>query len=159
VTFGMPTYGLTWIDKTISALSWNKALVQFGHHSYSPDKSPRSSLPNTWHWDNVIINPAQTFAINNTDEDWAEGSNPTMLFPTPTQAGHMSFSAIGSNIRVRYNGGAWQNATQNKTTSGGDEKYRSYWQTIPAGVTTVEFSGSNWWGGQWLVSDVAAFAV
>ncbi len=160
LTFGMPGYGLTWLDTSIApALTWNKALVQLSHHSYSPNKSPRSVQPNTWHWDNMTINPSVPVMIVNTDEDWAEGSNPTMLFNSPTPAGHVSFSAIGSAIQLRFNGGAWANVQLNAPQAGQDEHYRSYWHPIPQGTTTVEFRGSNWWGGQWYVSDVAAFGV
>lgn len=160
--FGLPNDGLTWINTTFPALPFNEALVQFGHHSYSPSKAMTTSkAPNTWHWDNVVIDPATPFAIAHTTEDWAwsTGANATMDFASPTPAGHLSFSAIGSNIRVRFNGGAFQNAQLNPQQSGRDENYRSYWHPIPAGTTRVEFSGSNWAGGQYLVSDVNALGV
>ena len=48
-----------WVDNDVPSLSFNQAIVQFGHHSYNPDKScPNEKATatchaNTWHWDNV----------------------------------------------------------------------------------------------------------
>jgi hypothetical protein len=67
--FGLPAYNLWFADKDIAALGWTQGLVHLGHYSYNPEKDenpkcgPGGCGPNTWHWDNVSLNPAAPFTI------------------------------------------------------------------------------------------------
>ena len=39
-----------------------------------------------------------------------------------------------------------------------EEHFKSYWMPIPAGTTSVQIRGNDWWGGKWLVRDVSVWA-
>ena len=76
--FGMPEYNKWWINTTFSQpLDWSTGVVQFGHHSYNPTKVCNHNGtcgPNTWHWDNVIIDPALPFTIIPANSRYTEQS-------------------------------------------------------------------------------------
>ena len=92
VKFGMPTYNLWWIDTNIADLGWSKGILQLGHHSYNPQKNCASSslvcLPNTWHWDNVNINPATPFTMIEADRRYVLKGDPNQVvnFAAPAPA-------------------------------------------------------------------------
>ena len=82
--FGMPTYNQWWLDEKIADLGWDKAVVQFGHHSYTPEKECNNCGPNTWHWDNISIDPSVPFTIISADQRWAsEKRGTTVAFQGP----------------------------------------------------------------------------
>ncbi|MGE3271350.1 MAG: hypothetical protein AB7P40_21555, partial [Chloroflexota bacterium] len=60
---GMPDYNQWWVNSKMADLGWDRAVVQFGHHSYTPSKDCNGCGPNTWHWDNIGIEPAVPFTI------------------------------------------------------------------------------------------------
>jgi hypothetical protein len=161
IKFGMPGYGQFWADQDIPSLNWNRALVQFGHHSYTPAKAttPSNASANTWHIDNFVVSPAIPFAMSHANRRDVDAGAATVTLDTPSPAGHVSFSALGSNLQVRFDGGAWQPAQQNAQSSGGDEHFRSYWTPIPSGVRTIEFRGDDWWAAGWRVRDITVFGV
>lgn len=160
--FGMPDYNFWWIDTNIAPLGWKRGVVQFGHHSYSPDKHCAGCGPNTWHWDNVRIEPAMPFTILNADRDYVNGDTPTAVsFPSgaPPDA-HLRFAGIGDNLEVSFdNGRTWQPAElQASHGDAADEIFKSYWMPIPAGVSVVNFRGDSWWGGDWHVRDITIWS-
>jgi hypothetical protein len=66
VRFCLPAYGHCWVDSAVADLGWSRGVVQLGHHSYSPWKGNCLSGgcgPNTWHWDNLSLEPAVPFTI------------------------------------------------------------------------------------------------
>jgi hypothetical protein len=116
--------------------------------------------PTTWHWDNVRVSPAVPFTLLRADRRMADAAGGQVSFPAPAPANApLRFAGIGSNLAVSYDGGkTWQAAqlqTQNKVV---EEHFKSYWMPIPAGTTSVQFRGSNWWGGKWLVRDISVWA-
>lgn len=166
---GMPAYNFWWVDQAIPTLGWDMGVVQFGHHSYNPAKDcgalnepgpDGACRPNTWHWDNVSIAPAAPFSIVKGDLRTATPETPKVQLAAPAPAGaHLRFAGIGTNLQVRFDGGPWQNVTrQLQSVDTASEHFASYWTTIPAKTRTIEFKGSNWWGGPWRARDISVWS-
>jgi hypothetical protein len=157
---GQPFY---WVDKQITPLTWDKAVIQFGHHSYNPEKNcgtpgaPTCSA-NTWHWDNISIAPAQPFTIIRGDRRYVGDDSPqtTVNFPAPAPAdSYLRFSAISNDkcgscpdagsppVEVSYDGGqTWQIAQKqavSKPMTSPFSHAASYWTPIPQGTQSVQF--------------------
>jgi hypothetical protein len=162
--FGMPAYNFWWIDTPIADLGWSEAVVQFGHHSYNPEKAcdfDGTCRANTWHWDNVLIQPARPFtllrgnvrAVGPTD-------NRPLHFTAPAPANaHLRFSGIGNNLAVSFDAGAtWQPAQKQVQERNAEEHFSSYWTPAPVGATHVQIRGDQWWGGDWHARDFSIWA-
>jgi hypothetical protein len=169
VRFGMPGYNFFWSDTAIADLGWSRGIVQLGHHSYTPNKDAGCGInqnaatgcaPNTWHWDNMSISPAVPFTILRADRRTADAANGTLNFPAPAPANaNLRFAGIGSNLSVSFDTGkTWQPAGLQAQSKNVEEHFKSYWMPIPAGTTSVQIRGSDWWGGKWLVRDVSVWA-
>ncbi|MCC7370766.1 MAG: hypothetical protein IT306_20260 [Chloroflexi bacterium] len=161
---GMPTYNLWWLDERFADLGWDRAVVQFGHHSYTPAKDCAACGPNTWHWDTVGINPAVPFTIISGQQRWAsDARGTTVTFPAPAPAdSHLRFAAIGSGITVSFDGGAsWQAAQPRPVREGKDPAgaFLSYWTPIPSGVSSVQLQGGSWRGGLWAARDFSIWSL
>jgi hypothetical protein len=160
--FGLPAYDLWWVDTPLDTeLAWTQGVVQFGHHSYNPMKNCDACRPNTWHWDNVIIEPAVPFTILPADRRYLDSqTGPLIAFRAPAPAGaHLRFAGIGENLEVSFNfGKTWQPAQLQAQEETADEHFKSYWTPIPAGVSLVQIRGENWWGGDWHVRDISIWA-
>jgi hypothetical protein len=165
IKFGMPDYDFWWIDTEIAPLDWSQGVVQFGHHSYNPLKDCpfEECSPSTWHWDNVFIQPAVPFTIIPANRRYVDTTVTTrvrLAGAAPVHA-HLRFAGIGNDLEVSFDRGySWEPAQLQKqqTREYGDELFRSYWTLIPHGVTTVDFRGSDWWGGRWHVRDISVWA-
>jgi hypothetical protein len=160
---GMPAYGFNWIDTTIADLGWSQGVVQFGHHSYNPMKDCAGPCsPNTWHWDNLTISPAKAFTIVKADRRYADRAAPTISFTQPAPAGaNLRFAGIGPGLEVSFNAGKTWQAAKLQTQDASyfkDEHFRSYWMSIPAGSSQVQFRGQKWWGADWHVQDISVWA-
>ncbi len=166
---GMPEYDFWWIDSEIPDLDWTQGVVQFGHHSYNPTKdcnttnTPRPPVdectPMTWHWDNFEISPSVPFDIVRGRTRAAVESSPVIELAEPApDGGFARFTGIGNDIQVRFDGGDWLDATPQATVrTTVEEHFTSYWMEIPAGTSSVEFSGDDWFGGEWLVRDLSVW--
>jgi hypothetical protein len=157
---GQPFY---WVDKNINTLSWDKAVIQFGHHSYNPEKEcgvpgSRRCAANTWHWDNVSIAPAQPFTIIRSDRRYTDANSPTNVlnFPQPAPANsYLHFTGISNEkcsscpgaasppIELSFDDGqTWQPAKKQAVSKPMDDSpfahAASYWTPIPAGVSRVQ---------------------
>ncbi len=167
---GMPQYDFWWVDTEIPELDWTQGVVQLGHHSYNPtkdcnvDNTPvppvAECLPNTWHWDNLVIDPSVGFSIVQVTPTQADASSSVVeLEQAALPDSHLRFTGIGNQLQVRFDGAAWEDAqvqaTQRETK---EEHFASYWHPIPTGTTRVEFRGEDWWGGPWLVRGVSAWS-
>ncbi len=161
--FGMPDYNFWWVDTDISPpLDWNKAVLQLGHHSYNPTKD--CTLPtcfaNTWHWDNVTIDPAQKFTMIQATQRYVDATLPSNKVSfnsvSPSNA-YLRFTAIGTNIQVSFdNGVTWVSATRQAVAQPFDSgTFQSYWMPIPAGLSSVRFKGANGWASPWHVRDMS----
>ncbi len=166
IKFGMPDYNLWWIDSPIADLGWDRAIVQFGHHSYTPTKDC-GRVPcaaNTWHWDSVSIAPAVPFTIVPGDARWLNderGNAVQFAAPAPPES-HLRFVAIGTAMEVSFDGGAsWQQAQPQPIRQGRDvlNTFVSYWTPMPTGATSVVVRGGNWLVGAWQARDFAIWSL
>jgi hypothetical protein len=161
IKFGMPDYNFWWFDADIPTLEWTQGIVQFGHHSYTPQKACDGCGPNTWHWDNVRIQPAIPFTIIEAKERYTnkkQGSRINLSAPAPAD-GYLRFSGIGKNLEVSFDDGAtWQKALPQKQERYSEGAFWSYWMPIPASVSHILFRGQDWWGGEWRVKDISAWS-
>jgi hypothetical protein len=160
---GMPDYDFWWIDSPIEPLDWNQGVVQFGHHSYNPAKCENGvcGTPNTWHWDNIEMNPTVPFTMIRADRRFlAPGGDTHINFSQPAPAdARLRFAGIGSNLEVSFDGGqTWQIAELQPQKTYTEESFKSYWTPIPEGTTNVQFRGGPWWGGDWHVRDISIWA-
>lgn len=160
IRFGMPAYNFDWIDTDIPPLDWDQGIVQFGHHSYNPTKC-ENCQPGTWHWDNIVIDPAIRFTMIPGDRRYVDVSiHPVVKFnpPIPENA-FLRFSAIGKNIEVSFDGGLnWQEARVQSQLKYEEDRFWSYWMPVPDGLEQVQFRGQDWWGGTWHVRDISLWS-
>ena len=144
VSLKMPGHSQTMFSGSFAALDWTKGMVSIGHQSYNPTKDTNFPNPSagTWHWDDIVINPAVPVTITHTDHRGSQDGN-LFTFTNPTPAGHIRFTAFGpgQTLQLRLNGGAWVNAQENAQQHLWD--FNSYWHPIPAGTTTVEFRNAD----------------
>src|SRR5579884_396933 len=162
VRFGMPAYDFWWIDTDIPDLGWDQGVVQFGHHSYDPRRYCPTCGPNTWHWDNVRIDPAVPFTLLRADRRYvAADTAPEVAFPAPSPEGaHLRFAAVGRNVAYSLDGGAtWRAAQLGPQHRSHPERFQSYWTPLPAGVSRVQFRAEGVsTPDQWRVQDIAVWA-
>lgn len=164
--FGYPNEGVWFYDGPVPAFirNWNGAVVQIGHHSYTPDKDCFGSDcgPNTYHWDNIIAGPGQPMTLIKADKRLVSSStNQSFFFNEPAPANsHFRFSGVGDNLQVSFDGGqSWQNAQLQKSRIGQNrDHFKSYWTPIPAGTTSVMMRGDGWWGGEWAARDASIWS-
>jgi hypothetical protein len=162
VRFGMPKYGVWWVDADIPPLGWSAGVVQFGHHSYNPTKDCTDCGPNTWHWDNVVIDPSIPFTIDGSDrrevKPKVEPADVTFAAPAPADA-FLRFAGIGNDLGVSFDGGVtWTSATPQQQVGNVEEHFKSYWMPVPAGTRTVTFRGADWWGGPPVIRDASIWS-
>lgn len=162
IKFGMPDYNFWWIDTDISPLDWTQGVIQFGHHSYNPWKDGNGG-PQTWHWDNVFIEPSKPFTILGSDRRYVNGSGSNRInFSGPAPANsYLRFAGIGNDLQVSFNNGSsWQDAQYqtHANYSFADEAFKSYWMPIPQGTSFVLFRGGDWWGGEWMFRDISIWS-
>ena len=63
-------------------------------------------------------------------------------------------SGLATNLQVSFNGGAsWQNAQMKAVERASEEAFKPYWIPVLPGGSRVDFRGSGWWGGDWMVRD------
>ena len=165
IKFGMPDYNWWWINTAVN-LDWDQGVVQFGHHSYNPDKDCSPNVicgPNSWHWDNISISPAIPFTMLHADRRYVDeankGSAINFTGPAPNNA-NLRFSAVGRDIEVSFDGGnSWQDAQVQDQIINDGSKFWSYWTPIPAGITAVHFRGTNTiYDEPWMVRDITIWS-
>ena len=164
LAFGMPDYDFWWYDTPMPELDFDKGVVQFGHHSYNPTKDcdDGTCQPNTWHWDNVTISPAQPFtlikATTRATDASINGGRIEFNAPAPADA-YLRFSAIGTSLEVSFDEGAtWQSALRQTQELDVVEHFSSYFTPITAGTSTVLLRGQDWWGGPWHARDFSIWS-
>jgi hypothetical protein len=166
---------IVWVDKEIAPLSWDKGVVQLGHHSYNPRKdcTPdpidpyKQCYPNTWHWDNVSISNTIPFTIIKADKRVIpENTTDQIIFnqPAPVNS-YLRFSAILAPLQqVSFdNGATWQDLqrqAQPKDCMNGH--MCNFWMPIPQGVQKVIYksqpSNTFWWGSQGIAKDFSIWS-
>ncbi|NTV30387.1 hypothetical protein HGA91_00200 [candidate division WWE3 bacterium] len=149
-TDNAPSETLCWVDKNIKSLPFTKGVVQFAHHSYTPNKdcdfyTPLPCGPDTWHWDNISISPSVPFTMIKADQRAVRGETQVVTFTQSAPANaKLRFSAIGS-VQLSFNNGSFQSVTNQSSTLYHSDHFASYFVNIPQGTSTVRFklSGSE----------------
>lgn len=166
VRFGMPAYNFWWVDTDITDLGWTSGVVQFGHHSYNPQKDCADTpqfvcLPDTWHWDNVSVTPSAPFTITRATQPYVDPStSSTVTFPVPAEAGsHLRFAGVGQTFDYSLDSGAtWLPMGLQPAERDNPDKARNWWQAIPAGTQAVDVRGTGGWWGSWIARDISLWS-
>jgi hypothetical protein len=168
--------GFCWVNTNLPtplnpAIWGNQSTVQLDHRVYNAEKACSSvedalniihnpfgdanCPPNTWHWDNVNINPAVPFSVIRPTRDF-ELTNPapqTVTFTAAAPANtNLEFITQGHNseIQVSFDAGrTWQpGLLQPALMPGHDEAAEMVWMPVPIGTQLIEVRGANgFWGG------------
>lgn len=147
-----PSQTICWANKTIQTLPFTQGVVQFAHHSYTPNKdcnlySPLNCGPDTWHWDDIMIDPALPFTMIKADKRMVTDENSVVTFQSPAPAdAKLRFSAAGS-VQLSVNGSAYKPAIAQLSTQPNVTHVNNYFVTIPEGTKTVRFKLSDVGGG------------
>jgi hypothetical protein len=160
IKFGMPKYDQWWVDTKIKNLGWDRAVVQLGHHSYTPRKDG-AGRPNTWHWDNLAIDPAVPFTIIKADRRYVDpSSSPTVMFDAPAPAdAKLRFSAMGEDVGVSFDGGrTWEDAARPPQSIDNGLLFSSYWTPVPEGTQQVQVRARAGWLPSWIAKDFAIWS-
>jgi hypothetical protein len=153
ITLSYPTAPGASLTVNFADLGWNQGMIQLGHHSYDPSKDGAGS-PNTWHWDNVSINPAKLVyqrqaTPERTGAPIYEDSNPrTLSFGNPAPANSSLMFAGSCGVEVRDTPtSAWRTSTIIGPNNH-PEHVQSYKVSVPQGSTSVEFRfvDNQWFG-------------
>jgi hypothetical protein len=161
IRFGMPAYDVWWIDADIADLGWTSGVVQIGHHSYTPDKDCYDGPcgPNTWHWDNVVIDPAIPFTMIKADQRAVTATGTAVNFPTAAPEGaFLRFAGHGTDIEIKAGGGEWEDAVVQESSDPSTEGFKSFWTPIPEGTTSVTFRGKELNNAPFHVRDIAIWS-
>jgi hypothetical protein len=161
-----------------------QAVFMITHVSYNPEKScsavddatgivhnpigDANCPPNTWHWDNVAIAPAVPFTIINPTQQYPSFTDPgavnTVTFARPAPANaFLSYIAGGDCTKERFSvdgGVTWiaAHAQPATTQCQHPENGGEYWTPIPAGTTSVTFSGERMYS-VWYAAGIAIWAL
>ncbi len=171
----MPFYNKCWVDSDLTQpLDWTTGIVQFGHHSYNPEKdcdyyvSPIGPCgADTWHWDSFSISPSIPFGMIKGDRRMINQNGAAVNFQGPAPANaNLRFSAIGLVTLSFDNGSTWVPAQiahtkcERGTTCFHAEHLSSYWTPIPQGTQKVlfKFAKDSWYEGPFEAKDFAIWA-
>lgn len=139
-TFSMPAAGAAGVFCDVPiAPGFTSGIVQFGHHTYSPEKDG-AGVPGTWHWDNISIDPAIPFTMIKADRRYTQGGNVTFAQPAPANA-YLRFSAACKPVV--------DGVPLTKMVDGGHPEHQSsYFVPIAAGTQTINvgFTDDGWYG-------------
>lgn len=171
--------GFCWVDADLptplSQSVWGTtAQVQLNHRNYNAEKSctdvedqfnivhsPSADAkcpPDTWHWDNVKIEPAIPYSVIQPTQANLVVSDPspqTVTFSKAAPANtNLEYVTMGKNSQAQVsfdNGATWQKANfQPATADGHDENGEMVWMPVPVGVQSVMVRGANgFWGKYW----------
>jgi hypothetical protein len=192
VSVCMPTYGecivqdVPLITNLDPAIWHDQAVVMLSHRVYNAEKacsadqydsqsivhSPQGDAncpPNTWHWDNVTLQPSVPFQIISPTRPFLSlylqsGRSPAVDLAAPAPANAvLHFVSFGdpSSLQVSADGGAtWLTPTPRGIAAGTahSELGDYYTAPVPAGTRSVMFRGNNGFWGSWAVEDVSVWS-
>lgn len=143
-TDNAPSQTICWANKTIGQLPFTKGIVQFAHHSYTPNKdchfyTPLICGPDTWHWDDIFISPAIPFTMIKADRRMVTSESTPVTFSAPAPANaKLRFSAAG-NVSLSFNNGTFQSVQKQPSVNPSTGRAASFFVPIPQGTTNVRF--------------------
>lgn len=134
-------------------LGFNQAVVQIGHHSYTPAKDCEDSKigscgPNTWHWDNISLEPARAFSVRGAPDISKSGS-------VPLGSGWLRFAARGAT-EIDW-GSGWtpvRPVNRAEPNAGG---FASYFLPIPTAAKQILVRGEPTWAGEWKAKQIGVW--
>ena len=99
---------LVWFDGPIpGGLPFDQAVVQFGHHSYNPEKTDGCGVGSTpceagtWHWNNISLSPSVPFSMIKAQQRFANAASPAVTFSSPAPANaYLRFSGHESTVEA-----------------------------------------------------------
>jgi len=145
-------------------LPFTQAVVQFGHHSYTPTKTdgcePGNTpcQPGTWHWDNLSISPGVPFTMIKPDRRYADAGNPTITFASPAPAGaYLRFHAVADSVKASFDGGPLVALTPLFSDKSSIDP--QYFVPVPAGTQRVTFSVTPSWIGDWIADGFGIWSI
>jgi hypothetical protein len=157
---------LVWFDGPIpGGLPFNKAVVQFGHHSYNPEKQdgcdPDATpcMAGTWHWDNLSLSRSVPFTMIKAEQRFADADSPAVKFnaPAPSNA-YLRFSGHEAAVDASFNGGPYQTLAETPTAKGNGGDFGQFFAQVPEGTQTVTFRVKPGWSGDWILQDFGIWA-
>jgi hypothetical protein len=173
--FGIPSLpgggSMYWVDTGIS-VPFTRGVVQFGHHSYTPDKSAGCGppaeqkalglgcAPNTWHWGGLSMSAAVPFTMIRANDRVVSAATTTQTtFPSPAPAASfLRFNAIGT-VQLSFDAGrSWLTPQIQTESIHQPGHFENYWTPVPQGTTQVLFQGQNWYGGPWFARDLGIWS-
>lgn len=137
-----------------ATLDFRQAVVQIGHHSYTPAKDCELSQigkcgPNTWHWDNISIEPSASMNARRAPDITRSGS-------VPLASGWLRFAARGAT-EIDW-GSGW---TAVRPVNGAEPEsgaFASYFVPIPASARQIRMRGAATWAGEWKAKQIAVWS-
>ncbi len=147
-----------WADNLAHGLTVTKMTVQLGHHSYNPRKDG-AGIENTWHWDNVVLNPSVPFTMihaapNLTTPLVKLNGSGVVNFASPAPANaYLRFAAVGA---VTLNGQVVQPVKPTVQL----ELANNYFVPVPAGSTsaTISLASQGWYSGPFMAEGFSVWA-
>ncbi len=157
-----------WVDTDIpgGGLRFDEAVIQLNHRAYNPLKpcGGEAGTPavddgwegdcraNTWHWDNVTINPSDPFTIIPSDKRRVSYPGGTVTFAQPAPANSFIKAAGGwSDTQYSLDGGQTWRTMSVVGPKAPVEVGDSYWTAVPTGTQTVQFRGTD---SRWSIQDI-----
>lgn len=129
---------MTFFDASFAPLAWTQGAVQWGHHSYTPEKD-NAGDPATWHWDTFSIDPAVPFYLKHYPRYIGNGGGTLVTDPAPANA-YLRFSAV---CRIAVDGFI----APKMVYAGNPINASSYLVPIAEGTTAhaISFSADDWY--------------
>lgn len=137
-------------EHSFDDIGYTQGVVQLGHHSYTPWKDGNGG-PQTWHWDNVTINPSVPFTMIKADTRYVRNENQIVTFASPAPVGsYLRFNSTHTP-QVSIDGGAFVNANRQWEAQNRAEGSSSYWHPIPEGAQSirVRHTAREWYDLGW----------
>ena len=164
-----------WVDTEVDEngnplnIPWDKAAVLMGHYVYNSRKNGEG-IENTWHWDNLFIEPAVPIEVCVPDARFADGNDPTIRFNKPApENSFMLFASpditrTAQDMELSFDQG--QNWLKPERLTGSTTDLSNDWGVsfaslriaVPPGTQEVSFRGrdSHWY--KWMARDVYIFS-
>lgn len=136
--------------------SFASGVVQFGHHSYTPEKDG-AGVPATWHWDSIDAQPSTQFTVIHSLDRYTQGGTIQFANPAPANA-FLRFAAI---CAVKVNG---QSVSRQPSTNDGyplhTDHQSSYMVPIPQGSTSATIAlTSDYYTNDCIAQDFAIWSL